>query len=142
MSKLNSILLSQAVDDIVGTFKLPTVKSSQQEDLCLITPFTVKWLKKECHEYMTVDGRSKDYQQEEKGDQEVFQEVRHFSGLRHADHADLTLVRSWLYRADKFPTRATSKDLLTEKADQVRSTVKFQINKVMCLNVAIDHVAL
>ncbi|CAH0485809.1 unnamed protein product [Peronospora farinosa] len=127
MSKLNSILLSQAVDDIVSFTAGKTVAINSNE------------LKGTKH---NVDGRSKDYQQEEKGDQEVFQEVRHFSGLRHADHADLTLVRSWLYRADKFPTRATSKDLLTEKADQVRSTVKFQINKVMCLNVAIDHVAL
>ncbi|CAI5707144.1 unnamed protein product [Peronospora effusa] len=46
---------------------------------------------------MIVDGRPTDYQPEEK---------------------DPTLVRSWLYRADKFPTRATSNDLLTEKADQ------------------------
>ncbi|CAH0485807.1 unnamed protein product [Peronospora farinosa] len=127
MSKLNSKLLSQAVDDIVSFTAGKTVAINGND------------LKGTKH---NVDGRSKDYQQEEKGDQEVFQEVRHFSGLRHADHADLTLVRSWLYRADKFPTLLTSNDSLTEKADQVRSTVKFQINKVMCLDVAIDHVAL
>ncbi|UIZ25261.1 hypothetical protein KXD40_009089 [Peronospora effusa] len=84
---------------------------------------------------MIVDGRPTDYQPEEKGDEEVFQEIRHFL-------ATDTLIMQIPRLPDKFPTRATSNDLLTEKADQVRGTLKFQINKVMCLNVAIDHVAL
>ena len=35
-----------------------------------------------------------------------------------------------------------SNESLTEKADQLRATIKFQMKKVMCLNVAIGHVGL
>ncbi|CAI5722377.1 unnamed protein product [Peronospora destructor] len=36
----------------------------------------------------------------------------------------------------------TPNDSLTEKADQVRVAIKFQMKKVMCRNVAIGHVTL
>ncbi|UIZ25266.1 hypothetical protein KXD40_009084 [Peronospora effusa] len=76
---------------------------------------------------MIVDGRPTDYQPEEKGDEEVFQEIRHFL-------ATDTLIMQIPRLPDKFPTRATSNDLLTEKADQVRSTLKFQINNQIVVN--------
>jgi len=50
------------------------------------------------------------------------------------------LLGPGLTKAGKFPTLLTSKDDMQEKIDEVKSTIKFQMKKVMCLNVAIGNV--
>lgn len=42
--------------------------------------------------------------------------------------------------AGKFPTPVTSTEDLTSKLVEVRSTIKFQLKKVLCLGVAVGHV--
>ncbi|CAG8484439.1 5122_t:CDS:2 [Ambispora leptoticha] len=42
--------------------------------------------------------------------------------------------------AGKFPTPVTHNDDLKAKADELRSTIKFQLKKVLCLGVAVGHV--
>ena len=42
--------------------------------------------------------------------------------------------------AGKFPTPVTHNDDLNAKADELRSTIKFQLKKVLCLGVAVGHV--
>jgi len=50
------------------------------------------------------------------------------------------LLGPGLTKAGKFPTLLSSGDDMQEKIDEVKSTIKFQMKKVMCLNVAIGNV--
>ena len=47
-----------------------------------------------------------------------------------------------LTKAGKFPTLIEGGADLTEKIDGVRATIKFQMKKVMCLNVAVGNVSM
>lgn len=42
--------------------------------------------------------------------------------------------------AGKFPTPITHGEDLSDKLTEVRSTIKFQLKKVLCLGVAVGHV--
>merc|ERR1719224_124823 len=52
------------------------------------------------------------------------------------------LLGPGLNKAGKFPTMLSATDDLKEKADEIRSNVKFQLKKVLCLGVAIGHVGM
>ncbi|CAH3148067.1 unnamed protein product, partial [Pocillopora meandrina] len=45
-----------------------------------------------------------------------------------------------LNKAGKFPTALTHNDNMVQKVEEVRSTIKFQMKKVLCLAVAIGHI--
>mmetsp|Transcript_2621 Transcript_2621/g.3823 ORF Transcript_2621/g.3823 Transcript_2621/m.3823 type:complete len:231 (-) Transcript_2621:44-736(-) len=49
------------------------------------------------------------------------------------------LLGPGLTKAGKFPTLLSSSDDMQEKIDEVRSTIKFQMKKVMCLNVSVGN---
>ncbi|KAF2365913.1 Ribosomal protein L1/ribosomal biogenesis protein [Trinorchestia longiramus] len=50
------------------------------------------------------------------------------------------LLGPGLNKAGKFPTMVTHQDKLTDKVDEIKATIKFQMKKVLCLSVAIGHV--
>ncbi|KAA0197699.1 hypothetical protein HAZT_HAZT010610, partial [Hyalella azteca] len=50
------------------------------------------------------------------------------------------LLGPGLNKAGKFPTMVTHQDKLTEKVDEIKATIKFQMKKVLCLSVAIGHI--
>merc|ERR1712151_200847 len=50
------------------------------------------------------------------------------------------LLGPGLTKAGKFPTLLASGDDMQAKIDEVKSTIKFQMKKVMCLNVAVGNV--
>ena len=52
------------------------------------------------------------------------------------------LLGPGLTKAGKFPTLLAGGEDMQEKIDEVKSTIKFQMKKVMCLNVAIGHVGM
>ena len=52
------------------------------------------------------------------------------------------LLGPGLTKAGKFPTLIESGSELTDKIDQVKATIKFQMKKVMCLNVAVANVGM
>jgi len=52
------------------------------------------------------------------------------------------LLGPGLNRAGKFPTVVSANDSLENKVNEVKAQVKFQMKKVMCLNVAVGNVAL
>merc|ERR1712008_385832 len=52
------------------------------------------------------------------------------------------LLGPGLTKAGKFPTLLSSSDDMQSKIDEVKSTIKFQMKKVMCLNVAIGNVTM
>lgn len=50
------------------------------------------------------------------------------------------LLGPGLSKAGKFPTPVSHSEDLTNKLTEVRSTIKFQLKKVLCLGVAVGHV--
>jgi len=52
------------------------------------------------------------------------------------------LLGPGLTKAGKFPTLLASNDNMQNKITEVKSTIKFQMKKVMCLNVAVGNVKL
>mmetsp|Transcript_3980 Transcript_3980/g.15974 ORF Transcript_3980/g.15974 Transcript_3980/m.15974 type:complete len:223 (-) Transcript_3980:43-711(-) len=50
------------------------------------------------------------------------------------------LLGPGLTKAGKFPTLLSSGEDMQEKIDEVKGTIKFQMKKVMCLNVAVANV--
>ena len=49
------------------------------------------------------------------------------------------LLGPGLNKAGKFPTLVQQQEELSNKVDEVKSTIKFQLKKVLCLNVAIGN---
>merc|ERR1712032_844509 len=49
------------------------------------------------------------------------------------------LLGPGLNKAGKFPTLVLPSEELSTKVDEVKATIKFQLKKVLCLNVAIGH---
>jgi large subunit ribosomal protein L10Ae len=96
-------------------------------------------------------------QQEQEARQEACQEVRRLPRVRGAHQADPSSPRprslqgyalfppasyTWLtlLAAGKFPTPVSHAEDLNNKLIEVRSTIKFQLKKVLCLGVAVGHV--
>jgi len=52
------------------------------------------------------------------------------------------LLGPGLNKAGKFPTMITHSDNVEEKAIDIKSTVKFQLKKVLCMGVAVGHVGM
>jgi large subunit ribosomal protein L10Ae len=52
----------------------------------------------------------------------------------------ISLLGPGLSKAGKFPTPISHSEDLAKKVNEVRSTIKFQLKKVLCLGVAIGHV--
>ncbi|XP_065063210.1 large ribosomal subunit protein uL1-like [Rhopilema esculentum] len=50
------------------------------------------------------------------------------------------LLGPGLNKAGKFPTMITHNENMMAKIDDIKSTIKFQMKKVLCLNVAVGHV--
>merc|ERR1711976_852266 len=50
------------------------------------------------------------------------------------------LLGPGLNKAGKFPTMCTHSEKLSDKVDEIKATIKFQMKKVLCLSVAIGHV--
>ena len=51
-----------------------------------------------------------------------------------------SLLGPGLSKAGKFPTPVSHSEDLARKINEVKSTIKFQLKKVLCLGVAIGHV--
>jgi large subunit ribosomal protein L10Ae len=52
------------------------------------------------------------------------------------------LLGPGLNRAGKFPTVVAANEDIAVKVSEIQSTVKFQLKKVLCLNVSVGHVAM
>eukprot|EP00922_Rhytidocystis_sp_ex-Travisia-forbesii_P009482 GHVS01013837.1.p1 GENE.GHVS01013837.1~~GHVS01013837.1.p1 ORF type:complete len:218 (+),score=18.60 GHVS01013837.1:81-734(+) len=52
------------------------------------------------------------------------------------------LLGPGLNKAGKFPTLLTHNDKLDEKINEIKSSVKFQLKKVLCMGVAVGNVAM
>jgi len=52
------------------------------------------------------------------------------------------LLGPGLNKAGKFPTLVTHSDPLAQKVEDIKSTVKFQLKKVLCMGVAVGNAAM
>eukprot|EP00542_Grammatophora_oceanica_P017382 CAMPEP_0194027682 /NCGR_PEP_ID=MMETSP0009_2-20130614/1789_1 /TAXON_ID=210454 /ORGANISM="Grammatophora oceanica, Strain CCMP 410" /LENGTH=229 /DNA_ID=CAMNT_0038666831 /DNA_START=62 /DNA_END=751 /DNA_ORIENTATION=- len=52
------------------------------------------------------------------------------------------LLGPGLTKAGKFPTLLSSSDDMQDKIEEIKATIKFQMKKVMCLNVAVGNVTM
>merc|ERR1712070_1158203 len=72
--------------------------------------------------------------------------IKKFAKKYHAFVSSESLVKQiprllgpGLNKAGKFPTIVQQSEELSSKVDEVKGTIKFQLKKVLCLNVAIGH---
>jgi large subunit ribosomal protein L10Ae len=72
--------------------------------------------------------------------------IKKFAKKYHAFLASESLIKQiprllgpGLNKAGKFPTLCQQQEDLSNKVDELRATVKFQLKKVLCLNVAVGH---
>merc|ERR1711959_18125 len=72
--------------------------------------------------------------------------IKKFAKKYHAFVASESLIKQiprllgpGLNKAGKFPTLVQQSEDLSTKVDEVKATIKFQLKKVLCLNVAVGH---
>ena len=72
--------------------------------------------------------------------------IKKFAKKYHAFVASESLIKQiprllgpGLNKAGKFPTLVQQSEELSGKVDEVKGTIKFQLKKVLCLNVAVGH---
>jgi len=72
--------------------------------------------------------------------------IKKFAKKYHQFLASETLIKQiprllgpGLNKAGKFPTLVLQQEDLAQKVDEIKATVKFQLKKVLCLNVAVGH---
>merc|ERR1712070_133924 len=72
--------------------------------------------------------------------------IKKFAKKYHAFVASEALIKQiprllgpGLNKAGKFPTLVTQSEDLSTKVDEAKATIKFQLKKVLCLNVAVGH---
>merc|ERR1712070_704397 len=75
--------------------------------------------------------------------------IKKFAKKYHAFVASDSLIKQiprllgpGLNKADKFPSLVQQSEDLSGKVDEVKATIKFQLKKVLCLNVAVGHIGM
>jgi len=73
-------------------------------------------------------------------------QIKNFAKKYHAFVASESLIKQiprllgpGLNKLGKFPTLVQQSEELSSKVDEVKATIKFQLKKVLCLNVAVGH---
>ena len=124
-----------------GTFQLPTIPRPNMKICVLGNAVHCEMAEKEGFDFMTVD----DLKKFNKNKKVIKKFAKKYDAFLSSD----TLIKQiprllgpGLNKAGKFPTLVSSNDKLTDKADMVRATIKFQMKKVMCLNVAVGNVGM
>ena len=75
--------------------------------------------------------------------------IKKFAKKYHAFVASESLIKQiprllgpGLNKAGKFPTLVTPAEDLSTKVDEMKAMIKFQLKKVLCLNIAVGHCAM
>merc|ERR1712022_64495 len=76
-------------------------------------------------------------------------QIKKFAKKYHAFVASESLIKQiprllgpGLNKAGKFPSLVLQSEDLSSRVDEVKATIKFQLKKVLCLNVAVGHVGM
>ena len=122
-----------------GTFKLPTVPRPNMKICVIANAIHAEKAEAAGYQFRTEE----DLKKFNKNKKIVKKFARQFDAFLSSD----TLIKKiprllgpGLNKAGKFPTLLGSSEDITEKAETIKATIKFQMKKVMCLNVAVGNV--
>lgn len=122
-----------------GTFKLPTVPRPNLKCCVLGNAAHCEQADRIGVDHMSVE----DLKKLNKNKKLVKKLAKRFDFFIASDNMIKQIPRllgPGLTKAGKFPTLLASGDDMQEKINEVKATIKFQMKKVMCLNVAIGNV--
>ncbi|KAH9037508.1 60S ribosomal protein L10A [Lactarius pseudohatsudake] len=118
-----------------GTVKLPNVPRPRMSICILADAADIDRAKQIDLEYMSVD----DLKKLNKNKKLVKKLAKKYDAFLSSE-ALIKQIPRLLSPAGKFPTPVSPAEDLTNKLTEVRSTIKSQLKKVLCLGVAIGHV--
>merc|ERR1712127_1102394 len=124
-----------------GTFKLPTVPRSNLKCCMLGNAAHCEQADRISVDHMSVE----DLKKLNKNKKLVKKLAKKYDFFLASDNMIKQIPRllgPGLTKAGKFPTLLSSSDDMQGKIDEVKSTIKFQMKKVKCLNVAVGNVTL
>ncbi|KAI5451228.1 60S ribosomal protein L10A [Naganishia albida] len=124
-----------------GTVKLPHVPRPRMSLCILADAAHVDQAKQIDLEYMTVEDLKK-LNKNKKLVKKLAKKYDAFLASEALIKQIPRLLGPGLSKAGKFPTPVSHSDDLARKANEVRSTIKFQLKKVLCLAVAVGHVSM
>ncbi|KAL1923817.1 60S ribosomal protein uL1 [Calcarisporiella thermophila] len=122
-----------------GTVRLPNVPRPKMSVCILADAFHCDQAKEVGLEFMSVD----DLKKLNKNKKLVKKLAKKYDAFLASDALIRQIPRllgPGLQKAGKFPTPVSHSDNLLAKAEEQRSTIKFQLKKVLCLGVAVGHV--
>jgi len=122
-----------------GTVKLPNIPRPRMTMCILADAADVDRAKQIDLEYMTVEDLKK-LNKNKKLVKKLAKKYDAFIASEALIKQIPRLLGPGLSKAGKFPTPVSHADDLSAKVLEVRSTIKFQLKKVLCLGVAVGHV--
>merc|ERR1712238_110869 len=124
-----------------GTFKLPTVPRPNLKCCVLGNAAHCEQADRTGVEHMSVE----DLKKLNKNKKLVKKLAKRYDFFLSSDNMIKQIPRllgPGLTKAGKFPSLLGSSDDMQEKIDEIKSTIKFQMKKVMCMNVAVGNVSM
>jgi len=124
-----------------GTFKLPTVPRPNLKCCVLGNAAHCEQADRIGVEHMSVE----DLKKLNKNKKLVKKLAKRYDFFMASDNMIKQIPRllgPGLTKAGKFPTLIAGGDNMEEKINEVKATIKFQMKKVMCLNVAVGNVGM
>ncbi|KAF6749259.1 60S ribosomal protein l10a [Ephemerocybe angulata] len=122
-----------------GTVKLPNVPRPRMSICILADANDIDRAKQIELEYMSVDDLKK-LNKNKKLVKKLAKKYDAFLASEALIKQIPRLLGPGLSKAGKFPTPVSHAEDLSNKITEVRSTIKFQLKKVLCLGVAVGHV--
>jgi len=122
-----------------GTIKLPNIPRPKMSICILGDAYHVDQAKAAGMDFQTVDDLKK-LNKNKKLIKKLAKKYDAFLASEALIRQIPRLLGPGLHKAGKFPTPVTHSDILTEKADELKMTIKFQLKKVLCLGVAVGHI--
>jgi large subunit ribosomal protein L10Ae len=124
-----------------GTIKLPTIPRPNMQVCILGDQYDIDRAKHGGVDSMSTD----DLKKLNKNKKLIKKLARKYSAFVASDSLIKQIPRllgPGLSKAGKFPTPVSHNDDLTAKINEVKSTIKFQLKKVLCLAVAVGNVGM
>jgi large subunit ribosomal protein L10Ae len=122
-----------------GTVRLPNIPRPNMKLCILADAAHVDKAKEIALDYMTVDDLKK-LNKNKKLIKKLAKKYDAFLASEALIKQIPRLLGPGLSKAGKFPTPLSHNEVLEEKIAEIKSTIKFQLKKVLCLGVAIGHV--
>ncbi|CAL1699890.1 unnamed protein product [Somion occarium] len=122
-----------------GTVKLPNVPRPRMSICILADAADIDRAKQIDLEYMSVDDLKK-LNKNKKLVKKLAKKYDAFLASETLIKQIPRLLGPGLSKAGKFPTPVAHAEDLSNKITEVRSTIKFQLKKVLCLGVAVGHI--